>query len=638
MATWLWLHMWYQHCHSLNSNENNKNFILRGVISSIPDISAEKTVFLLDDGERLNRLVWRKAPPMHAGEEWQLSVKLFQPKGWINPGNIDYGKWLYSQHIGAIGFVLKGGNSYCITTHPNAYFLNRLRESICQSINALLPHDPMAPFLTALTVGVRNGITPDQWAILQNTGTNHLIAIAGLHIGFLASLIYAITSFFWRHPWLIQSLPRPLAACTTSLLGAWLYAALAGFSWPALRTVMMMSYASLCLFKRAPISLWQAYFLALFCVFILDPFVIDTVTVPLSFGSVAILLYALNYKMHKLGNFLSLLQVQWILTVGLIPLSILFFHQFSFSSLVANAIAVPVVGFTVLPLCMLGLITLKFKIGALCLNLASFIFNELWKILIYLSGIQALRVQAYFSSPWLILSSFVSVLLLISPKGFPGRVIGLGYLLPLVLVAPQTLNPGQLQVALFDLGKSQCAFVRTSHHDLMFNLGPKEIIDAYLGVRHIPSIDTLILTRAPKDEIINFPINRIYTSHIELFNHGSAEPCVVNTAWNWDNVNFKFLKNCDLLIQTPSKKILLCGPLNKAKEEELAQHKAELQRAFVITDAATRPSNTLLNLLNLLNAQEILFSTESLSAAWNGISKTIPLTTTAPHGMVEQIY
>ena len=82
----------------------------------------------------------------------------------------------------------------------------------------------------ALMIGEREAIPPEQWQVLRNTGTNHLMAIAGLHIGIMAGFAHVVVTWIWRLvPALLLHLPAQLAGASAALLMAIIYSLLAGF-------------------------------------------------------------------------------------------------------------------------------------------------------------------------------------------------------------------------------------------------------------------------------------------------------------------------------------------------------------------------------------------------------------------------
>jgi competence protein ComEC len=123
------------------------------------------------------------------GEYWRLQVKLKQAHGFSNPGGFDYEAWLFQQRIRATGYVVrKKGNERLQDARP--YYIHRLRYLMSKKLSPMMKERDNASLLPALVIGDRSGVQPDQWRILTTTGTSHLLAISGLHIGLVATFVF----------------------------------------------------------------------------------------------------------------------------------------------------------------------------------------------------------------------------------------------------------------------------------------------------------------------------------------------------------------------------------------------------------------------------------------------------------------
>lgn len=119
-----------------------------------------------------------------------MAVRLKRPHGFANPGSFDYEAYLFSHRIGATGYVVSSENNRLLNHARYHQLLNRWRGRIQNKIIQLTQDQSLWQLLPALVVGSRQFVTAEQWTVLQQTGTNHLIAIAGLHIGLVAGFIF----------------------------------------------------------------------------------------------------------------------------------------------------------------------------------------------------------------------------------------------------------------------------------------------------------------------------------------------------------------------------------------------------------------------------------------------------------------
>jgi len=192
------------------------------------------------------RLNWyRSYPELRPGEYWRLHVKLKRPYGFMNPGGFDYEGFLFQAGFGATGYVVNSGNNVRLAGASD-YYIHQVRFRIREMLERLLGDNPMLSLVAGLAIGDRSGITPQQWRILTNTGINHLLAISGLHIGMVAAFGFFITRWLWPLcRGMSGTVAGPRVATAVAAISALFYSALAGFSIPTQRTVIMLGVALL---------------------------------------------------------------------------------------------------------------------------------------------------------------------------------------------------------------------------------------------------------------------------------------------------------------------------------------------------------------------------------------------------------
>ncbi len=208
--------------------------VITGVIASLPTQTDRYTQFHFDiedartqqdDPFSFNariRLRWYgQTPELSAGEQWRLNVKMKRPHGFQNPGGFDYEAWLLGQRLRATGYVLDEEDNVKISPAAASDVVSSWRSRIIQSIRKTLPDDSMRGIIIALAVGDRAEISDEMWQVFRRTGTNHLIAISGLHIGLVSGLMMLLASLTWRwrgRP--VLWLPAPKFAVLCGLLAA----------------------------------------------------------------------------------------------------------------------------------------------------------------------------------------------------------------------------------------------------------------------------------------------------------------------------------------------------------------------------------------------------------------------------------
>ncbi|MBL4647949.1 MAG: DNA internalization-related competence protein ComEC/Rec2 [Gammaproteobacteria bacterium] len=621
------------HCQSvlqwtLPKPLEGKTITVIGNIASIPE-AKQRGVSFLFHVQRFNHqaintrvmLRWyskkNQRLQFSIGDRWQLQVRLKRPHSLENPGSFDYARGLFQKGIRATGYLVIGHNTYRHASHWYVYPIGRIRQAMQANITRLLKNKPLTGIIIALTIGEKNGITPSQWQILQNTGTSHLVAISGLHIGLIASVVFFLLRFVWRQfTYLSLRFAAPRAAAIASIIGALGYSALAGFSIPTQRAFVMVAvFMAMIVFRRQLIS-WQAFSMALLMVLLLQPLSVLSMGFWLSFTAVAVLIYALAARVRLKGFYWKIIRPQYAVVVGLLPLTLLFFHQASLVSPIANVIAIPWVSFVTVPLSLLGAL-LSLVLPSLAyyfLAAAQLSLYYIWQLLTYLTGHPLFIWQHAVNSGWLLIFIVAGVALLLAPRGIPGRWLGIVCFLPLFWQTPSAPRNGVVWLTLLDVGQGLSAVVQTQHHVLVFDTGAKysdsfdmgkAVVVPYLLYRGIHQVSMLMISHGDNDHIggahsliSQLTVQQIKTSVPRRFKKIKATYCLAGQHWQWDGVLFNVLypsrhfmndktlsKNdlsCVLRISVGNTHILLTGDIEAAAERYLVTHQAAQLRANIL--------------------------------------------------------
>jgi competence protein ComEC len=366
------------------------------------------------------RLSWKKLIiDLAQGQLLSLTVKLKPAHGLANIGTFNYLSWLKAHHIAATGYVINHRNKKDQHHHTKEFkdadSLNKnillikditMRQKLFDHYQSIAPIHKLTPILLALAFGERSSLNPELWQVLQATGTSHLIAISGLHVGLLAgSAFYIVMLFFHYIPlkssgW--QRINLRYIAIVVSLLLATLYAYLAGFSLPTQRALVMINLYWFSRFLAIKISAKRLMLLTIFILLILSPFSLLTASFWLSFYAVAIIFLSLWRFKYWLGKgtviwrfIKGLLLIQVALTVMLMPVTALFFQQISLVSLFANIIAVPWMSVISIPAALISvlLIPLSEQLAQWLMMLSLQSLTVLWYYLELLSELPCATVS-----------------------------------------------------------------------------------------------------------------------------------------------------------------------------------------------------------------------------------------------------
>src|SRR5690606_18147851 len=299
-----------------------------------------------------------------AGEAFALTVRLRAPRGAMNPGGFDYEQWLLVEGYGATGYVRSGERLDDAPAGAARRWL-RMRRDAAERLAAASPSPEAGALLIALSIGERFGFTETHWADLRRTGTSHLVAISGLHVGLVATLAFVTVRRLWlRLPAAVAHRDLEAAAAVAALAGVG-YAALAGFGVPTQRAAVMILVALGVAVGRRTVGFGHGLAAALLAVIAVDPFAVLSASFWLSFGAVALLAALASRRDVPLGRptrlsrwrraALALAALQLTMSFGLVPIAATYFGEISLVSPIANVVAIPYFSFVLVPLALAAL-------------------------------------------------------------------------------------------------------------------------------------------------------------------------------------------------------------------------------------------------------------------------------------------
>ena len=334
-------------------------------------------------------------PALMIGDTWRFMVRLKSARSTFNPNSFDYEAWLFAHRLTAVGSVVHRGNNQKIAMNLLSDVFQRWRQKILIAIEQALPNNSNLGVVEALALGVRDQLSAAQWRIMEATGTNHLLAIAGLHIGFVFGFFYFLSKSLWRRA---TRLMLYVPAHTAGLCIAWLitlyYSMLSGFALPAQRALVMLSVAVCANLLRRYLPPWHTLAIGLLVLFLCDPLIVFSDSFYLSFIAVMVIIYALHGYAHQ-PHLLQLLRLQGLLGFALAPITLYFFHQMSLMNGLANVIAIPWIAWGALPCIVLGIFFLPFShaMAVLCWQASAKILSGYWPTLNFFTHLQGLQWQ-----------------------------------------------------------------------------------------------------------------------------------------------------------------------------------------------------------------------------------------------------
>lgn len=548
------------------------------------------------------------AGPVHAGERWRLAVRLKAPHGQLNPHGYDHELRLWEQGVQATGYVRTGprdprperiGTTW---RHP----IERMRESVRDAILERVADRQAAGVIAALVTGDQNAIDRADWDVFRATGIAHLVAISGLHITMFAWLATAAVGGLWRRSSrLMLRWPAQHAGLIGGVTLATLYAVFSGWGLPSQRTVWMLAAIALLRLsgRRWP---WPCVWLfACAVVVLLDPWALMQAGFWLSFVAVGVLFAAGadGSGGDNAGWLARMLREQWVVTLGLTPLTLLLFQQISVVSLPANAVAIPWVTLVVTPLAMLGTVLPPIW------DVAAWAVQAMSVLLQWLARWPFATVSMPAPPLWMAVAGVAGGLLLVMRLPWSMRTLGLPLLLPVLLwQAPRPVS-GEFDLLAADIGQGNAVLVRTAGHSLLYDAGPRYSLESDAGSRVLvpllralgERLNTVVLSHRDSDHTGGAPavlesqpqaelLSSIEAGH-PLQHLRAARRCLSGQRWTWDGVDFEILHpgeneytfftrpnavSCVLRITNGRATALLAGDIERLQETALVVRNTRL--------------------------------------------------------------
>ncbi len=629
------LHAGHVLARQLPMSLEHHDVTLRGRVVDLPQHASRRTRFQFRvDGDatqptplrgRLLQLSWYDpgfghAPPdlhaprwrVDAGSRWRFKLRLHAPRGLRNAGNIDGEKRALANRISAIGYVRDEGEATRLAPGGG---IDAWRGRMSTRIARAVPGSS-ARFVQALALGDTRALDDRDWERLRAVGLTHLIAISGFHVGLVAGFFALLVGSAWRlWPALGRVLPRPQAAAIGALGGAMVYAAVAGFGLPTVRTVLMIAIVVVARLSRRAQRAVDALALAAFAVLLADPLSILAAGFWLSFAGVAWLLWCLphvagvgrSWRDH-LRDFFS---AQAVATLGLLPLTVALFGQASLAGPLANLVAIPWWSLVVVPLSLCGtaLEALHAGWGGGFWRLAAWAFDLAWPGFEALAG-SPLALWWLPQPPWYALPlALLGGFWLLLPRGVRGKP--LASLLWLPLLWPRLGLPvhGDIVVDVLDVGQGLSVLVRTSRHALLYDMGPaqpegfdagEQVVVPALHALGVRRLDAAVVSHGDNDHAGGFPaVARAYPPGHAWTPEGApplphGQPCEAGRHWTWDGVTFRFLHppryfpylgneaGCVLRIESRHGAVLMAGDIGQVVERDLVRRWPTRVRAEVV--------------------------------------------------------
>ena len=396
-----------------------------------------------------------------------------------------------------------------------------LRRDILKIIDSVFPEDTAA-VAKALLLGIKNDLDYATDRAFQTSGISHIVAVSGMHVAILFSVLYPLCA---KRRFLVALIGIPVL---------FLFAAVAGFTPSVLRACIMQSLMIIALLTGREYDPPTALSFAVLVLLCINPMTITSVSFQLSVACMAGIFLLngpiINYLMDKkrLGRFkeksrkakfckLIAGSVAMTLSANVftLPLCAIHFGMISIVGVFTNLLVIWVVSFVfvgIIAACLLG--ALWIPLGSVVAWVVSWPLRYILSVSAFLGSlpVAAVYTQSIYIVLWIILSyGFVAVFAVFCRKHLRTAVMASGVILVLAL-AFSWLEPrlDTTRVSVIDVGQGQCILLQSAGEYYLVDCGSEDgqtadTVVNFLMSQGIFRLDGVILTHYDADHANALP-------------------------------------------------------------------------------------------------------------------------------------
>ena len=246
-------------------------------------VRAVETPDLAVDAKLLIR--FREPIPLRYGDRIEVEGTLRQPNGQRNPGGFDYRFYLARRQVFGILYPQWGQEIVPMgrSGFPPLRWTEKLRRRVENVIDAVYRENQIhAQVLKGMLLGLRSELSPDILDAFRNSGSIHILAVSGLHVGLIATVCFFGFS--------LLRLPRKATDLLT-IAAVILYACLVGFRPSVFRASLMAVIYLISRIIERDRDLYNLLAFAALVLLLINPAQLWDIGFQLSFAAVASIVY-----------------------------------------------------------------------------------------------------------------------------------------------------------------------------------------------------------------------------------------------------------------------------------------------------------------------------------------------------------
>ncbi len=327
----------------------------------------------------LSRAIDSMGQKLQVDDEILVFAAKEEVKTPLNPHQFNYRDYMLKQ--GIYHQLKLDVNNHTVLENPSRTikgYAASLRQNIITKLEQTNFGNAELGIIQALFLGQRDTVSVEIYTDYKNAGAVHILAVSGLHIG----IILLFLTYIFRP---LELLPKgKTIKLVVIVFLLWCFAYLAGLSASVVRAVTMFSFVAYALYLNRPSNTYNILALSMFFILLVfDPKLLFDVGFQMSYAAVfaIVWIYPLLQKFWYPKNWFirkvwQLLSVSMAAQIGVLPISLYYFHQFPGLFFISNLLIVPFLGLIL----GLGIIV----IAMVLLNIAPHSLIELYDTIISL--------------------------------------------------------------------------------------------------------------------------------------------------------------------------------------------------------------------------------------------------------------
>lgn len=560
---------------------------------------------------------------LHSGDSIFTSVRLKPTHAIANPHTFDGERAIVARNVIATG---------SISTRQIPIVFPRTQTSIRQTIESAIGALKLTNehWLLALAIAQRDGISAQEWQLLQHSGVAHLFAISGLHLGIVAGFVLLLLRFFVRvlgyfsaffvieSGWFEINLnPLIYIALVASCAG---YAYLANWQIPVMRAWLAVSVVVLIATMRWQLSFLTLFLIVLTTIFVAHPYSAYSNSLWLSLF--AVLFIGAFFKRYNFSTAtlsqkcVAFIAMQLWLSLLLTPVSLGFIGTYSWIGVLINLFAVPLVTFVIVPAILVAVLFILIGSHLYCPILygLDIVIGTLFKAIITLIEASAAGYGTLSLPVGILLSIGLLIAIGLLPRfDHKWKVMAL-WLFPWGLYQYDQRAIGtdpMWHLHIYDVGQGSAAAITRGRSGIIFDTGAsasngfsfaKTVIVPFIRAKGISRIDAIFISHHDNDHAgglrhmqEQFPDAQVFSPpRCQRGDVYHWQGLTIETLWPKSNASVNLNRNnlsCVIKVSDGQHSVLFAGDIEDTAEWQLVKEE-RMRLASDILVAPHHGSNT----------------------------------------------